>query len=219
MKSLDRESFDLREGSSPFFDKSEDWEAWRAKLPHREQNLKIQFVTFRLADSLPQSVLIDYKLRKEDFLRLYPKPWNRGIEMLYDSQFTSYMDGYLDSGLGRCVLADSSVRKTLIEAFDFFHNERYHMLAYVIMPNHVHMLIMPYEDYSLKSIMSSIKKFTARAINKITGNKGSLWEEDYFDVLIRSYNHYAGRLEYIRNNPRFLPAGTYAFGGIEFAMV
>lgn len=209
-------TFDSPENSSPYFDKDDEWLAWRTRLPHREQKLKIQFVTFRLADSLPQSVLRDYKMRKESFLRQYPKPWDRSTEILFDRQFTSAMDSYLDNGLGSCVLAHPSVRQVLVDALDHFHNERYHMLAYVVMPNHVHMLLMPYDDYSLKSIMSSLKKFTARSINKITGTVGSLWEEDYFDVLIRSYNHYAGRLDYIRNNPRFLPAGTYTFGGEEF---
>lgn len=201
--------------TSPFFDKDENWESWRCKLPHREQQLKIQFVTFRLADSLPQSVLNDYRKRREAFLKQFPKPWDKSTEILYEKQFTSVMDHYLDNGYGSCVLANPSVREIVVNSLNCFEGERYHLLAYVIMPNHVHMLILPFEGISLKNIMSSLKKFTATAINRLKGTSGKFWDEDYFDVLVRSYNHYSGRLEYIKNNPRFLPLGTYSLGGID----
>ena len=152
---------------SPYFDKDEEWESWRCKLPHREQELKIQFVTFRLADSLPQSILSDYRKRKEAFFKQFPKPWDKSTEILYDKQFTSIMDHYLDNGYGSCALANPAGREIVESALNHFDGERYHVLAYVIMPNHVHMLILPFEGMSLKKIMSSLKKFTATAINKL----------------------------------------------------
>ena len=126
------------------------------------------------------------------------------------------MEEYLDRGMGSCILRNSDTRKIVTDAFDYFNGIRYYIFAYVIMPNHLHILMLPYEAYNLKETLSSLKRFTARKINSLKGNTGRLWEEEYFDRLIRSHTHYRNRVEYIRNNPRNLPSSDYTLGGPEF---
>ena len=69
------------------------------------------------------------------------------------------------------------------------------------MPNHVHVLFRPLGKHVLAEILKSWKGFTAREINKRIGKKGSLWQDEYWDRLIRSERHFFKVAEYIRENP------------------
>src|SRR5271165_890415 len=77
----------------------------RGKLPHWRQEGVIYFVTFRLADSLPQEKLEWLRHEKELWLRLNPEPRTDSQRRQYDEQFTQIVDRWLDAGYGRCILA------------------------------------------------------------------------------------------------------------------
>lgn len=74
------------------------------------------------------------------------------------------------------------------------------------MPNHVHLLLSLKENIPLESIVTSWKRFTSRSIGE-----GPLWQRDYFDRLIRDWDHFLNVARYIRNNPKKakLPEGAY----------
>ena len=82
-----------------------------------------------------------------------------------------------------------------------FNDERYQLASFAIMPNHVHVLFRPFEDHALASTLKSWKGFTAREINKNLGTTGTLWQDEYWDRLIRNEQHYFTVAEYIRQNP------------------
>ena len=82
-----------------------------------------------------------------------------------------------------------------------FDGERYQLLAWVIMPNHVHLLLTPDARHSLGEIMRSLKSYTAHEANRLLGRTGKFWFEDYFDRYIRDADHYATVVRYIENNP------------------
>lgn len=69
------------------------------------------------------------------------------------------------------------------------------------MPNHVHVLLTPHDDRSLKSIVQPLKSFSAVEIRKQLGDSGSVWQPDYFDRLIRDEGHFERVLRYIEWNP------------------
>lgn len=74
------------------------------------------------------------------------------------------------------------------------------------MPDHVHLLLKPVvsesgTDFSLSKILQGIKGFSARAINKSRGTKGVLWLDESYDRIVRDYNEYLEKWNYIRNNP------------------
>jgi REP element-mobilizing transposase RayT len=78
---------------------------------------------------------------------------------------------------------------------------KYQLTAWVIMPNHVHMLCTPHSAYSLAQIVHSLKSFTASEANKILGQSGRFWQKEYFDRYIRNARHFARVVSYIEKNP------------------
>jgi REP element-mobilizing transposase RayT len=80
-------------------------------------------------------------------------------------------------------------------------NERYVMDTFVVMPNHVHTLFRLMEPHRLEAVVKSWKGFAAREINQHLNRRGRLWQEDYWDRLIRNEGHLLKCREYIRDNP------------------
>jgi REP element-mobilizing transposase RayT len=190
---------------NPYFDKH-DFEhlRWATRLPHWHQDNKYVFVTFRLADSLPQAKLKILKEEKGIWLKKHPKPWDVEDENEYCDKFVSTIDKWLDSNYGKCLLKHPLNRKLIEDALLFFDGERYNLKAFVIMPNHVHLLMQLKEGFNLESVMRSLKSFTAKEINKVMHRTGRLWQSEYFDRIIRSEDHYKYALKYIVANDRSL---------------
>jgi REP element-mobilizing transposase RayT len=82
-----------------------------------------------------------------------------------------------------------------------FDGQRYWISAWVVMPNHVHMLLTPNAKWPLSQILQSFKSYTSHEANKILGRRGQFWMEDYFDRYVRDKKHFAGAIRYIENNP------------------
>ncbi|MCI0402773.1 MAG: transposase [Acidobacteria bacterium] len=81
------------------------------------------------------------------------------------------------------------------------HNRYYHLYATQVMPDHVHLLLRPYEDYSLSRILKGIKGVTARKLNLRRGRNGSLWQDESFDRIIRNRKEFWQKLDYMFRNP------------------
>ncbi len=204
------------ENSGIFLDRNMDINIFRKNLPHWEQAGKVQFVTLRLADSMPQTVLKEYTSKKDAFIKLYPQPWNEEIKKLYHKTINAAMENFSDIGYGSCILGNPEIRRISVDSLEHFDNERYIITAYVIMPNHLHALIIPLEDNTVKSIFKSFIRFTTRKINKLTGRSGCLWQSEPFDRIIRNNEHYRNCVDYIRRNPLHLKPEDYSLGGFEF---
>ncbi len=72
--------------------------------------------------------------------------------------------------------------------------------AWVVMPNHVHLLITPCVE--LPKIMHSVKGFTAREANRLLGRTGSpFWQKEFFDHWIRNEREFERIRAYIERNP------------------
>ena len=83
---------------------------------------------------------------------------------------------------------------------------RIHLHALVIMPNHVHVLLLPLRDgdswrFPLVEILQCLKSATAHQINKLLHRSGPVWEEESFDHVLRSDKSLKEKCEYIRHNP------------------
>lgn len=152
----------------------------RGYLPHFDSAETIQFITFRLADSLPRAVA-------------------ESLAKLTDS--LSETDRSLDSGYGACWLGESAVADLVQDALVHFDGQRYRLLAWCIMPNHVHAVVQPVAGNSLGGIVQSWKSFTAKAANRLLGREGPFWHKDYFDRYIRDEGHLARTVDYVENNP------------------
>jgi len=172
-----------------------------ANLPHWNKQKIAYFITFRLADSLPAEKLAQLEAEREAWLLAHPQPWDEATQVEYFDKFANTINKWLDNGHGSCVLRESANREIVENALWHFADERYALYAYVVMPNHVHVLFMPQDDYDAKDIVASWKRFTARQIHRQNGKEGeALWQKESFDTLIRNERHFHRVVRYIREN-------------------
>ncbi|WFB37112.1 transposase [Kiritimatiellota bacterium B12222] len=171
------------------------------KLPHWQQAAVPCFITWRLADALPVAYLRKLKFEEYQWTLRHPKPWDSQTQDLYNHCIGSKREKWLDRGLGRCVLRRPDVRQDVAASLHFGDSRQYQLMCYVIMPNHLHLFMVPDAEASLGEIMFSIKSYTASRINKLLGERGAFWQEKYWDRLIRSPAQGMRVVNYIRNNP------------------
>lgn len=195
---------------SPFFDKEADITiSTGGNLPHWHQEQKIQYITFRLADSLPQSKIRELKQQISQFEKDHPRPWTPEIKQKYWATVGRREQQMLDNGYGSCLLASESVRAVVAATLHHHDGTSYRLIAYVIMPNHVHMLLCPAPDVSISTILHSIKRYSARQINLHAATSGPVWQRESFDRIVRSEEQLKHCISYIRSNPRHLRPHQY----------
>ena len=182
-------------------------EKHRANLPHWQQGEVWVFLTWRLADSLPESVIRKIRQQREDWEKTHPQPWDEEMMKERNRLFTMRYEDLLDDCHGSCCLREAGVGKIVAEALLFFDGERYEMDSFVVMPNHVHALFRPLGEHFLEEIAHSWKSFSAKQINKLLGGSGTLWQKENWDRLIRSQSHFDWTRRYIAKNPRKLREG------------
>ena len=117
------------------------------------------------------------------------------------SQLVARIEQALDGGEGACHLRHPAVAEVVEGALQVFDGERYHLHAWVVMPNHVHVLFTPRPGHGVSDVIGNWKSYTAKEVNKILGRTGQFWQADYFDRFIRSDAHYDDAVEYIEKNP------------------
>jgi HsdR family type I site-specific deoxyribonuclease len=176
------------------FGQPDEWHA--GNLPHRNKKGLIQSITFRLADSLPQSVL---KEIEEEIQHLTED--KKDLEKRKKYQY------WLDKGLGCCALGNREMAQVMQEALLHHNGDKYDLLAWSIMPNHVHVLIKASDD--LPKIIQSWKSYTGKwalSNNKkfnlgIDKDAKQFWMPEYWDRFVRDENHFNTAVRYILNNP------------------
>jgi REP element-mobilizing transposase RayT len=93
------------------------------------------------------------------------------------------------------------VARVIEDALLHFHGERYALHAWCVMPDHVHVLVTPFQDRTLDTILHSWKSFTANEVNKMLHRAGALWQPESFDHLVRSPEAFDKFAAYIESNP------------------
>jgi REP element-mobilizing transposase RayT len=177
----------------------------RGYLPHFECPGVIQHITFHLADSLP----------KQAARQLLAEIENLPADE-QDIKRRKRIHTWLDAGYGSCILRQPDIAQMVEDALLYFDLQRYHLLAWVVMPNHVHVLFQPMDGRSVAKIVATWKKFTARKIcdwKKMQVNNANLeigdprgktapvWHREYWDRYIRDERHLANAITYIHMNP------------------
>jgi putative transposase len=180
------------------------------RLPHIFDVDKPIFITFRLKFTLPQAIIREYTKRKRQWQE---EQKNRSqaekLESyrLKEGLFFAWFDQLLDNS---CevpkILHREDITGIIATALKFFDKQRYRLLAYCIMPNHVHALIFPFKDadgniYSPAGITYSWKRYTANRINKLLDKQGSLWQRESYDRMVRDEDELCRIIEYVLQNP------------------
>ena len=162
----------------------------RGYLPHFDGPNVVQAITFRLADSLPQRVIDAW----QEEMRLETDE-DRRRDLARRTQH------YLDGCYGECLLGRSEVAQIVEDSLLHFDADRYLLLAWVIMPNHVHVLVEIADEALLSDVVWGWKQFSARQMNRLLGRSGRVWHRDYFDRFIRNSEHLHRTIRYIEANP------------------
>lgn len=183
-------------------------------LPHWHQPNCTYFVTFRLADSLPRAKYEEWVSEREQWLRAHAAPLTRAQKAEYYHRFPERLQQWLDGGYGNCWLREPRIAGLVESSLTCFDGDRYLLSAYVIMPNHVHALVKPLGDQTLTRTIRGWKSFSARGINDLLGRRGTVWQPESFDHIVRNLESMHHFDEYIRLNPMKggLVAGEYRIG-------
>jgi len=180
--------------------------AWhrRGYLPHFDQINLIQSITFRTFDAVPADVIERWK----DELQLGEKSEaqrKRAGETpaLQASliKLRKRIAEYEDAGHGNAWLRTPKIAGLIENALRHFDQERYRLMAWCIMPNHVHVLLETKEGWPVSNVLHAWKSYTSKEANKLLGRSGSFWMNDYHDRVIRDEKHFRATVEYIEHNP------------------
>ncbi len=166
----------------------------RGYLPHCDHPGLVQSITFRLDDSVPANVIERWRAE----LNL------AGGESAADprcAEMRERIEKYADAGKGQCWLRNPEIAELVQNALLHFDGERYRLLAWCVMPNHVHALIEVVEGFPLGDVVHSWKSFTAKECNRALHRTGAFWMPDYHDRFIRDNNHLRKAVAYIQENP------------------
>ncbi len=174
----------------------------RRNLPHWQCESAIYWVTFRLADSLPQGKLRAWSEERDIWLKFHPEPWSNEDWAEYNERFGERMEAWLDAGYGECVLAKPEIREIVKKCMFRFDGERLHIHSAVIMPNHVHALIAPISEHDIVDLLFGMKNASAREVNRMLGKTGQFWMHESYDHIVRSPKQYLHYLCYIAENPK-----------------
>ena len=181
-------------------------------LPHWHQSGVTYFVTFRTEDSIPADVAKQWWQHRADWLRrrgidLSKPGWKTAFEQLapklqgeFHNTFSRQYLESLDRGAGACVLRKPECAQIVADSLMHFDGSRYLLGDFIVMPNHVHLLVCLLGDSEIEAICYSWKQFTATKLNRLIGRKGRFWQEESFDHLVRSAGQYDAICRYIAEN-------------------
>ncbi len=203
------------------FDKDRPASIYTRSLPHWQQAGAAYFVTFRLVDSLPKEVFnrwreeLDVALRETAHAANASESEKREAAERISEDYHEKLERHLDEGIGACWLRNPEVSAIVENALRHFDGDRYLLGSYVIMPNHVHVLVRPAMEHKLPDILQSWKSFTAKEANKSLGRSGGFWQDESFDHIVRDEQQLQKFSRYIEENPlkAGLPEGQYRIGG------
>lgn len=194
------------------FDAQQEFSVFDRHLPHWSQAGALCFITWRLIDSLPNSVLGKLDAEIAQLLLKFGVSAPVGGAHCLDSipaqqrvrchwEIFATRDKFLDSAHGSCLLRKPAHSKQVLDSLRHFDGDRYFLTDAVIMPNHVHFIAAFPNEESMLAQCENWKRFTSRKINDAEGITGRFWQPDQFDHLIRSDAHFEYFRRYIANNP------------------
>ena len=189
-------------------------------LPHWFKEGATYAVTFRLADSIPHSVLEEYSLEKLRLEKIAAQAENDGEESKFrdvqaqiESLFSDRMEQALIVGHGECFMGRKEIASIVRNAIFGYAGERYEIGAWCVMPNHVHLLIKPFKGHSLSSILQGMKSISAKEANAFLGREGAFWQKESYDHMIRDAENFANQKKYILRNPVVAGLANWEFVG------
>jgi type I restriction enzyme R subunit len=198
------------------FDEHRATRVYQRSMPHWRQDGATYFVTFRLGDSIPEGIRRQWQEEQTLWLKA------RGIvcdgeegrwatafaklpareQFLFQQHFNRQVQSCLDRGIGSCHLRNRQCTEIVRSKLFADDGNRHHLGDFVIMPNHVHLLITPAGDNKLELILKQIKGASAVECNRLLQRSGTFWQSESYDHIVRSVEQLLAYRTYIADNPR-----------------
>jgi len=185
---------------------------YRRNLPHIPPEGYPLFITFRLADSLPTEVLADLQAQRDHELKTLKRKLQDEIYKIEKKHFSRH-----DAWLDRCAtgprwLADKTIAGIVAEKIHAMDREHFQLMAYCIMPNHVHLLMEAIladhlnhrgktAKFPVANALRLLKGSTARSCNLQLERSGPFWNHESYDHYVRDEQEMERIINYILNNP------------------
>lgn len=165
------------------------------------------FVTTRLDGSLPKESLERIKEIRETEINTINASNNSfenkrlQIDNAHKRFFGKY-DEILDKySIGNDWLKIPAIAEIIYNSLLFFDNQRYEIICFTIMSNHIHVVVEVKKEYALYGIMQSIKTFSARKANELLDRSGQFWQHESYDRIVRDADELSRIILYVLNNP------------------
>lgn len=160
-------------------------------------------MTFRLADSLPAATLRQWVLERDHLVARAAslgRPLSEDELNRLNELHSERIERWLDQGHGCCALRLPEIAALVAGAIQFHDGVRHDLMAWCIMPNHVHLVIRPL-THSLSEVLRTIKGYTGKQANELRGTSGAFWQSEPYDHLIRDRTDLARQIAYVVTNP------------------
>ncbi len=174
-------------------------------LPHWRQDGVTYFITWRTADSMPKDRVDAWMAERADWIKAHPEPWDAKSEAEYYERFSNRWEAWLDECHGECPLAQPELQRIVEATLRHDDGSKYQMRSFVVMPNHVHVLVTPLNGHTLSELLQAWKSVSSHRINKALGRHGEFWQKESFDHIVRNERQLERFSEYIRRNPDSIP--------------
>lgn len=188
----------------------------RGYVPHWDHPGLIQSLTFRLHDAVPSKLIEQWKAELGVVTALPSRRATQGRDDVSacahqetdpDASSARWLrlvrriQKYEDAGHGACWLQEPRVADVVEAAMLFFDGQRYRLIAWCIMPNHVHVVIETTMGHPLSRVVHAWKSYTATQARRVLGHPGPFWFREYFDRYVRDSGHFERVVRYVEGNP------------------
>jgi REP element-mobilizing transposase RayT len=126
---------------------------------------------------------------------------------------------YLDNGVGECWMRRGDVAAVVADALEHFSGERYRLMGWCIMPNHVHAILQPLDGFDLDTILHSWKLYTAKTCNELLGRSGAFWHSESYDHLVRDEDDLINQVNYAWSNPEQAGLENWMWRGRDESLI
>ncbi len=183
-------------------------EFYRRKLPHMQPKGATLFVTFRLAGSLPVTII--EQLQADHEAEKLAATSDEG-RYLAARRYFGRFDDQLDRSTGPHYLQQPALANLVANSLHYRDQRVYQLDAFTIMSTHVHVMFTPLQEganpsgtpkhHKLSKIMQSLKRHTAYECNRLLGRQGTFWQAESYDHIVRDTAEWQRIIRYILYNP------------------
>lgn len=186
---------------------------YHRNLPHFQPSHAIFFVTFRLAGYLPQELIVQLKMensqRQHQLIAIGNEAERKQAVINEGKRYFGKFDKLLDTNAtGPHWLNDERVADLVAGSIHYRDGKHYDLLAYCIMPNHVHSVFEVGEyvrrgssPYLVSGILENLKWYTAKECNRILRRTGSFWQHESYDHIVKDDRELEKIINYVLFNP------------------